>query len=135
MSDYFPEENYDPDSGEYEHFDFDPIFTNRVDLADHIRADISSDVIDFDPLVDDMVSRLRELVNHGYFDIDNNRNPIGYPLLSDSEFNTQGKTSRGPFVTSDAVERWFDDTGLRRRVTAYYDEDNDLYWIDADTNS
>lgn len=135
MTDYLPEDGYNPDSGEYEsEFDFDPIFTSRVDLADNIHADISPDKPDFTPLAESLSDRLRELVERGYFDTDDNRNPLGYPLLSDSNFDTQSKSSRGPFVTSDAVERWFDDTGLRKRVTAYYDADNDLYWIDADTN-
>lgn len=136
MDTYFPEEDYDPDSGEYfSEFNFDPIFSSRVDLADNIHADISTDEPDFTPLAENLTDTLRELVNHGYFDIDGNRNPLGYPLLADSNFDTQSKNSRGPFITSDAVERWFNQTGLRGRVTAYYDEANDVYWINASTNS
>lgn len=134
--DYFPEQDYDPDSGEYNSdFDFDPVFSRRVNLSDDIQAEITTDGIDFSPLADDLSDRLQELVNLGYFDIDGNRNPLEYNSLSGSDFDTQSATSRGPFITADAVERWLDDTGLRDQVDVYYDDDNDLYWIDADTSN
>lgn len=132
----FPEDDFNPDNGEYtSDFDFDPIYTYRVNVNETTHADVSSDSIDFDPLTEDIAARLQDLVNYGYFDVDGNRNPLGYPPLGSSEFDTQSPTSRGPFISSDAVERWLDETGLREMVDVWYDEDNDIYWIDADTGS
>lgn len=132
--DFFPEESYDPDSGEYTSgFDFDPIFESRVNLSDGIHADIHTDNVDFTPTAENLAERLEELVNLGYFDVEGNRNPLGYPPLPD-DFDKQGKTARGPFVSADLVENFFNRSGLRGQVPAYYDEENDLYWIDADTN-
>jgi hypothetical protein len=134
--DYFPEQDYDPDSGEYNSdFDFDPVFSHRVNLSDDIHAEVIPEEPDFDPLAEDFADRLQELVNHGYFDIEGNRNPLEYNSLSSSDFDTQSGSSRGPFIDADAVERWLDETGLRDQVSVYYDEDNDLYWIDADTSN
>ncbi len=136
MTDIFPEDSYDDNSGEYSSdFDFDPIFSYRVDINSEVYAEVKTDHIDFDPLTQDIASKLEDLVNYGYFDVDGNRNPLDYRSLSNSDFDTQSPTSRGPFINSDAVERWLDETGLRDMVDVWYDDDNDIYWIDADTGS
>jgi len=135
MTDYLPEQDYDPDSGEYNSdFDFDPVFTSRVNLSENISAEITTYEPDFEPEAESMTEILQRLVNHGYFDSPENRNPLDYPPIP-AEFDRQGGNSRGPFINADEVERWLDNSGLRGQVPVYYDEDNDLYWIDADTNS
>lgn len=136
MTDYLPEDSYDPSSGEYSgEFDFDPIFSVRVELSSDIHAEVSADEPDFEPLTSDIADRLQDLVSGGYFDIEGNRNPNEYPNLSNSEFDTQSPNSRGPFISADQVERFLDESGLRDQVDVWYDEENDVYWVDADTGS
>lgn len=134
MADFFPEDGYDPDSGEYESpYDFEPVFTARVQIAPNVWATIETTNPDFSPLAESISSRLEELVLSGSFDIEGNRNPNDYKTTP-PDFDIQDKNIRGPFIDTESVERFLQESGLRGIAIPYYDEANDEYWIDVNTS-
>lgn len=134
MSDIFPEDGYNPDTGEYEQSDynFDPIFTGRVEIAPGVFATIESSSPNFDPLTSNIFDRLEELVKGGFFDIEGNRNPSDLPPIPD-DFDFGGKTTRGPFIDMPSVNRFLDESGLEGIALFYYDAEHDEYWADVNT--
>ncbi len=134
MSDFFPESGYDPDSGEYNSpYDFDPIFSQRIQIAPNIWATIETTSPDFTPLAESIADILQKFVVSGGFDIEGNRNPNDYKPLPPN-FDIQDKNVRGPFIDTQSVERFLTESGLRNVAIPYYDEANDEYWIDVNTS-
>lgn len=136
MSDIFPEESYDDSTGEYTarpDFNFDPIFTGRVEIAPGVFVTIESSSPNFDPLTENLFNKLEELVGKGFFDIEGNRNPNNYPPILD-DFDYGSKTVRGPFIDTPSVRRFLDESGLEGIAIIYYDEFHDEYWIDVNTD-
>jgi len=134
MSDIFPESGYNPDTGEYEQsdFNFDPIFTGRVEVAPGVFVTFETTDPDFEPINTAVFDRLQELVGKGFFDVEGNKNPNNYPPLPD-DFDIQGKTTRGPFLDMQAVRRFLDESGLEGIALFYYDAEHDKYWADVNT--
>lgn len=134
MSDIFPESGYDPDSGEYNSpYDFDPIYTNRVNITSDVYATVETQNPDFTPLAQNIVEALQNAVNEGYFDVDGNRNPLDYKQ-TDTSFDISDKNVRGPFIDTNSVEKFLNESGLRGIAIPYYDPENDEYWIDVNTS-
>lgn len=79
-------------------------------------------------------NQLEDVAGSGIFDPDfNQRNPEDYPDVP-ADFDYTDKTTRGPFFTDEAVENFLTKSGLRGTAKVYYDEANDEFWIDVDTN-
>lgn len=134
--DYLPEDSYDPSSGEYSgNFDFEPDFERRVFLTgdDSVWADVSG-LPSFEPDIESAANLLEDIAGSGVFDPDfNQRNPDEFPSIP-PEFDYGGDNTRGPFFDDEQVQKWLDESGLRGTAIVYYDEEQDEFWIDVDTN-
>lgn len=134
--DYFPEDGYNPNSGEYSNaFDFEPDFSERVILTGDgsVWADVSG-LPSFEPDIERAANMLEDIAGSGVFDPGfNDRNPDDFPQLP-PDFDFGDPQVRGPFINDDAVQAWLDASGLRGTAVVWYDEVADEYWIDVDTN-
>ena len=134
--DIFPEDSYDPSSGEYSaDFDFEPIPIGNVFLTETGKT--YARVFSFEDEPDEarrILEVLHELVvDEARFEPDYNPlNPSGYPPLpEDTNFNDK-KHTRGPFFL-EQVRRFLARTGLESVSEVFYDEELDAYWIEIDT--
>lgn len=115
----------------FDQSDIDPIFIGQVDLSEgggvfaNVYAEpgesVNVDDIDFSALeellglVDEDTQNFRDLVEELTEELD---------LTAD--------TIRGPFIDEDAARHFLDESGLWGVASIYYDDDNDLYYIDID---
>lgn len=134
--DVFPEESYDPSSGFYANeFDFEPDLTYLVNLrSDGEVYAIIHAPLDFEPELFDIAHELENLVATGIFEEDFDReNPLNYDDIPD-DFDYSDKHVRGPFINTEHVERFLDDSGLRGIAIPYYDREHDEFWIYINTD-
>jgi hypothetical protein len=134
--DIFPEDSYDPSSGEFSaDFDFEPIPLGTVLFDD--SGKIYGKVFSYDDDINEaqrIFDTLSEVVQAGRFDPSYNPlNPTGYPPLPEGGVNFNDKKhTRGPFFL-EQVRRFLTRTGLDSVSEVFYDEELDAYWIEIDT--
>jgi hypothetical protein len=133
--DIFPEDSYDPGSGEFSsNFNFEPVPIDDVPLTGDRETIAQVYTFASEDEGQRITSLLRDLAGTGYFEPARDpKNPRDFPPLPGDLDLSNKRTVRGPFITPDAVEKFLDKTGLQDVGTPYYDEENDEFWIDIDT--
>lgn len=134
--DIFPEDGYDPSSGEYSaDYDWVPVPLQDVELIQ--SGEVYAKIFSFsdDPTEGQrIIAELENYVFQGVFEPDYNpKNPRDYPHVPFSLDTTDRHSVRGPYLR-EQVARFFEDTGLEEFSDVYYDDDLDAFWIDVDTS-
>jgi len=132
--DIFPEDSYDPSSGEYvSDFDFEPVPVGIVPLVEdettYARVFSIEDIDEATRIFD----ILQDIAGKGIFETDYNpKNPHDYPHTTDTFLHNDKHKTRGPFL-NEQVDRFFAKTGLESISEVFYDEELDAFWIEIDT--
>jgi len=138
MSDfnYFPEEGYNPDTGEYSNpIGFEPAFEQHILLNREgtVYADVFA-LPGFEPQGESAANAIEGLfTTRGFEPLNKDRNPEQYPTLPGG-FDVNGDNIRGPFLDDEMVQEFLTKSGLRGVAIVYYDELEDQFYIDVNTN-
>jgi len=134
--DIFPEDSYDPSSGEFSgDFDFEPIQIGQVTLDDAATIYARVFTISEAAEADKTLQALQYYADKGFFDRSfNPLNPSFYPTPPLGLVGARDSHVRGPFIGDYAIQRFLDDTGLRHVAQVYYDDEFDEFWVDIETD-
>lgn len=132
----FPDNSYNEDTGEYsQEFDFEPDFKSRVYLNNEqtLWVDVSGLAGSESAFLRVFELLEQEAIRGGFEPTFDKNNPDNFPAIP-GDFDYNGKNTRGPFIDNDSVQNWLKKSGLRGTAKVYYDEANEEFWVDVNTN-